>query len=130
MILINSTPSNLEEKIKYLVRYNAAVEAVDISTMDNISKDIIPAEWLNVLTIADHDKKIQAIMSLWKRYCGSALRNTISYLTSNCKEVDLIRIDGRLTLIYSVKGKSGKILYYEGRFSEPENCKAPDAELS
>ncbi|WP_334075085.1 MULTISPECIES: hypothetical protein [Paenibacillus] len=65
---------------------------------------------------------------VWKTCSPIALRNTISYLTENLYEIDLLYFDDRYSILYSVKSQNGEIIYYEGR-NPLESIKNANIEL-
>lgn len=49
-----------------------------------------------------------------ERASRGELRNTISYLSRHLEEVELMDINGRYSILYTIKTDNGEIEYYEG----------------
>jgi hypothetical protein len=85
----------MEEKISYLKKYNPTVTIVGDDEIK--SRDV----------------------------CAHEYRNTIAYLRQYVTEVELIRKDERLSVLYTIRNRQGKIAYYEG--GNPKQAKPGEA---
>ncbi len=104
-----------KELEEILEEYNYYNEEVKLFSADEISsvKDFIPKEWACALCESSTEKKIKGILECW-RVLGKELSNTIDYMSENLRDVDLIRVGDKFSLLYSIAAESGDMLYYIG----------------
>ncbi|MED4531250.1 SMI1/KNR4 family protein [Metabacillus fastidiosus] len=106
----------MEQKLDFLRQYfSDNVKLIPYSEINNINNEIMPSLWFKLFGEKNVEKRIDFVLSIWKEYVGEELRNTISYLSEHLEEVELMDIDGRYTILYTIKTASGKTLFYEGR---------------
>lgn len=102
----------MENKFELLARYHKNIKNI---TNDEINNYSLQNEWHKALSSTNTREKINIILSVWKKYCGIELSNTISYLNENIVDIDFVEYDGKISIIYSIKTLEGKLEYYEGR---------------
>lgn len=107
------------DKLDFLKRYRDKVELISIDDVDSFITD----EWKNVFKEKTQYKRIQNTISIWKKYCGKELRNTISYLSEHLIDVSLIETSYGISVIYELIMIDGSIDYYEGLLSINDNNK-------
>jgi hypothetical protein len=112
----------MENKLEFLRKYHRNIRLINIK---EINSKLIPSEWHMAFMEKDIKCRIKKILSIWEKYSGIELRNTISYLYENIVEIDLIEYDGKYSILYSIKTSDGEIEYYEGgnpedKFNNPE----------
>lgn len=109
----------MESKLEFLKEYtlseNQDVKIIPFDQVREIGSGIIPNSWFDIFKNNETDRRIESLLEVWKTCLPAALSNTISYLTENLYEVDLIYSNDRYSILYSVKSHSGEIQYYEGR---------------
>ncbi|MGM7637656.1 SMI1/KNR4 family protein [Bacillus sp. Hm123] len=106
----------MEQKLDFLRQYfSDNIKLISHSEINNINNEIMPSLWFKLFSEKNVEKRIDFILSIWKEYVGEELRNTISYLSEHLEEVELMDIDGRYSILYTIKTDSGKTLFYEGR---------------
>lgn len=103
----------MENKFEFLARYHKNIKS--ITTIDEINNYLIPNEWYKAFSATNIREKINIILSVWKKYCGIELSNTISYLNENIVDIDFVEYDEKISIIYSIKTSEGEMEYYEGR---------------
>lgn len=108
----------MEEKLKYLNKYtlgkNSTVRLILPEEIEHIDTKQIPTQWVKLFQGKDTGNRIKMLLEIWKRYLQNELSNTISYLDKNLENVELLLINGRYSILYSIKNSSGNIRYYEG----------------
>lgn len=108
--------NSMEQKLNFLRQYfSDNVKLIPYSEIKNINKGIIPDLWFELFSEKNVEKRIDFILSIWKGHVGEELRNTISYLSEHLEELELLNVDGRYSILYTIKTESGKNLFYEGR---------------
>ncbi|MCT4509936.1 MAG: SMI1/KNR4 family protein [Tepidibacter sp.] len=106
----------MEQKLDFLRRYNNGnVSILTIDEIDNIDCDLIPNIWRNLFKENDIKSRINIILAIWKNHSGVELSNTISYLCDKLENIEMIKINNRYSILYTIKNSIGNILYYEGR---------------
>ena len=98
-------------KIEFLKNYN---RNISILASEDISNKEIPKSWYEIFTKKEISGRIKVIIELWKKYCGAELSSTIDYLEKNLVDVELIEINGDISILYSIKRESGEVGYYQG----------------
>ena len=101
------------DKIEFLKRYRDDVEMISINDVNSIITD----EWQNVFKEKEQCKRIQNVISIWKKHCEKELRNTINYISEHLIDVNLIRTSYGVSVIYELVMVDGSIDYYEGLLS-------------
>lgn len=117
----------MSEKLEYLNKYKGYAGApVEIVSARDVSEDI-PESWAAVFALSDQRQRIDTLVAEWVKYVPSDLRRTIHYLLKNIAEIDLIRRNEKLYILYSIqRSKHDKITYYEG--GNPKDslaCRSP-----
>ncbi|KGR82251.1 hypothetical protein [Lysinibacillus odysseyi] len=106
----------MEQKLKFLREYfSDNVKLIPSSEIFNINNETLPSLWVELFSEKNVEKRIDFILSIWKKYVAEELRNTISYLSEHLEEVELMMVDGRYSTLYTIKTDSGKTIFYEGR---------------
>ena len=60
------------------------------------------------------EERSAATIKCWKALFANELRNTILYLEENLLDVNLIKYQGKYSILYSILSSNEKVLYYEG----------------
>jgi hypothetical protein len=104
-------------KIDFLNEYSLSSSSVEIVTDESqIVEAPIPNFWKEALLSDSLEERKEKILSVWKEYSSSDLRNTISYLGDYLKNIDLICLDGEYSLLYTILTyQTGEEIYYEGK---------------
>lgn len=106
----------MEQKLKFLREYfSDNVKLIPSSEIFNINNETLPSLWVELFSEKNVEKRIDFILSIWKKYVAEELRNTISYLSKHLEEVELMMVEGRYSTLYTIKTDSGKTIFYEGR---------------
>ncbi|CDM67398.1 hypothetical protein CM240_0228 [Clostridium bornimense] len=104
----------MKEKLEYLNKYHKNVCLIN----ENVDLlDEIPKKWKSILNKTTLDEKIKDTISIWEENIFPQLSNTINYLKNNLVNIELIKYGERYSLLYSIKSKNNRILYYEGILS-------------
>lgn len=107
-----------EEKLVYLKKFctqrEAEVHIVEAREILSIPDNVIPKSWSEIFADEDINKRISKVLDIWKKYVLAGYSNTIQYLEKNLVNVELLRVNDKYSIIYSVKKKNGKIIIYEG----------------
>jgi len=101
------------EKLEYLRKYSKDVCFVDFSFLSEEIRKTLPKYWINVLSASDVRLKHEILFEEWSKY-DYQFQSTLNYLKINLTDVELLFNDGKYSLLYSVKNKSGDIVFYEG----------------
>ncbi|WP_332236688.1 SMI1/KNR4 family protein [Sporolactobacillus sp. KGMB 08714] len=106
-----------QRKIDYLKKYTMKKDGyVRLISTDEIGQiDTLPKAWYEIFRERTIKHRIQILLGIWKRYLGTELRNTISYLNNCLENIELMEINKRYSILYTIRNRQGKILYYEGR---------------
>lgn len=108
----------MEEKLKFLKEYsmknNPDIRIIAYNEMDTVPLNSIPELWGIIFREKEQNKRKNMIMDIWKNYVFDSLFNTIQYLENNLVNIDLIQIDKKYSILYSVKSENEEIQYYEG----------------
>jgi hypothetical protein len=107
----------MERKIDYLRKYTLKKDGyVRLIPDDEIDKiESLPSEWYEVFKQKDIKKRINTLLGIWNKNLSIELRNTISYLNDYIENIELMEINQRHSILYTIKNRQGKVLYYEGR---------------
>lgn len=103
----------LEYLNKYIIEEDGYVRLVSDNEIETI--DSLPRNWYKIFKEKDFTKRKNLILKIWKKYAGVELRNTISYLNDFLEDIELIEINKRYSILYTIKNRLGQVVYYEGR---------------
>lgn len=104
----------MEEKLEFLREYHKNVRIVDFDEINKIDVSFIPDNWYKTFIEKDTIKRINSILSIWKKYVNDECRNTILYLSENLVDIELIEYNGKYSILYSIKTSEGEVEYFEG----------------
>lgn len=102
------------DKLTFLQQYRNNIELVSDEKLTDIEKLDIPKSWQEVFKEKDKNRKKDKLISLWNSVCQKELSNTISYLSENLLDLDLIIDNGQYAALYSVMSENEEVLFYEG----------------
>lgn len=107
----------MEQKLEYLKKYTMRKDGYIrlIPDEEIIHIGMIPESWLKIFGEKVTQKRIEILLDLWKDNLGIELRNTISYLSEYLENIELMEINQRYSILYTIRNRSGQIMYYEGR---------------
>lgn len=100
-----------EEKLLYLKKYHRDAELISYK-VENIVE--IPESWKKIFCTNKKEERSAATIKCWKALFANELRNTILYLEENLLDVNLIKYQGKYSILYSILSSNKKVLYYEG----------------
>ncbi|MDF2523923.1 MAG: hypothetical protein K0R31_1564 [Clostridiales bacterium] len=107
----------MEQKLDYLKKYmmkkNGSVRLIPNDELYNIQS--LPDSWYKVFREKNIQKRIQALLQILKKHMGVELRNTISYLEDYLENVEMMKVNNRYSILYTIKNRKNQIVYYEGR---------------
>lgn len=107
----------MEQKIEYLKKYtmikNGYVRLVPDDEIEHI--DSLPLLWYKIFKLKEKKERINTLLDIWRQHVSIELRNTISYLHDYLDNVELIEINQRYSILYTIKNRLGETFYYEGR---------------
>lgn len=107
----------MEQKLEYLKKYilkkDGYVRLIPNDEVDEIEG--LPHAWYEVFSYKDINMRIKSLLELWNINLSTELRNTISYLNDYLVNIELMDINQRYSILYTIKNRQGKVLYYEGR---------------
>lgn len=101
----------MNNKLQFITKFRKNALLVDTS---ELAINEIPSQWLVILKIPDLNNKLKKVIDLWNSISGKELRNTISYLSENLVDIDLIKFNDKYSILYSIKVGDGEIDYFEG----------------
>lgn len=83
-----------QRKIDYLKKYMMKKDGyVRLISTDEIGQiDTLPKAWYEIFRERTIKPRIQILLGIWKRYLGTELRNTISYLNNYLENIELMEI--------------------------------------
>lgn len=110
----------MEAKLEFLKKYRNNVELVNDEMLKNLKDNKIPDYWLDVFKEKDVKIRIIKTIEIWKNFIPKELSNTIMYLEENLTCIELIKINEKFSILYSIRGKDNNIEYYEGKFPNVE----------
>lgn len=115
--------------------FGGAVEPVEWA---DVVHELSPA-WQAIARAADTLERKRAVVELWRQWVASELSKTILYLERRLRDLDLIRVGGRLAVLYSVQGTTADVVKYyaaglpvteadvaSSRFTDEEWLRLPD----
>ena len=105
----------MDKKIEFLRKYRKNVQLVLCNKINTFDYSQVPDFWYDLFQEKTPDKRVERILFIWNKYVGIELRNTISYLSSHLKEIDLIMENNKYSILYTIETDNGEIQYYEGR---------------
>ena len=111
---------------KYIMKKNGYIRLLSLNEIDN-NLILLPERWFHIFKGKDMKKRIKMILDLWKLHVNSEMSNTIAYLNDYLVEVELMEINYRYSILYSLKNRNGEVLYYEGR-APAQDFKNPELE--
>ncbi|MBC2317762.1 SMI1/KNR4 family protein [Listeria booriae] len=101
----------MEDKIQFLSKYRKNISLVDAKTLQ---ENDIPVEWLEILN-KDESERREKTVEYWRSISSNELRNTISYLSDNLLDVEVVSYNDVYSVLYTVKVGEGEVDYFEGR---------------
>jgi hypothetical protein len=104
----------MDKKIAYLRKFSPNIELVRIGDLNKNEIDTIPSYWKNALSESIIQNRVSIILSEWGKYDYQFL-STYNYLIDKLLDIDLIKHNGSLSLLYSIQNSAGNIAYYEGK---------------
>ncbi|MDG5471397.1 SMI1/KNR4 family protein [Jeotgalibacillus sp. ET6] len=104
----------MEQKLGFLRKYNRNAQLISCHEIHQLECGKIPNSWYELFQEENAARRVEMILSFWKERVGVELRNTISYLSRHLEEVELMDINGRYSILYTIKTDDGEIRYYEG----------------
>ncbi|WP_019637140.1 hypothetical protein [Paenibacillus fonticola] len=107
----------MERKLDYLKKYTLKKDGyVRLVPNDEVDKiDSLPPAWYEVFRHKEIKMRIKSLLEIWNINLATELRNTISYLNDYLVNIELMDINHRYSILYTIKNRQGKVLYYEGR---------------
>lgn len=105
------------EKVEYLNRYTLSRNCVELITDYKVISELpIPEYWKKALYEDDFEKRKGIVLSEWRRYVDSELSNTILYLETYLKNIELMKIGESYSLLYTLTSyQTEETCYYEGK---------------
>ena len=100
-----------EEKLLYLKKYHRDAELISYK-VENIVE--IPESWKKIFCMNKKEERSAATITIRISIFANELRNTILYLEENLLDVNLIKYQGKYSILYSILSSNKKVLYYEG----------------
>jgi hypothetical protein len=74
--------------------------------------DQLSPAWQSIARAADPIERKRAVLELWREWVASELSKTILYLEHRLRDLNLIRVGGRLAVLYSVQGTGADVVKY------------------
>lgn len=107
----------MDEKLEYLKKFTKRKDGYVRLIQDNEVKliDSLPEIWYDIFSLETSKEKINQLLTVWRNTHSVDLRLTIAYLEKKLLNIELMEINGRYSILYSIKRPSGDISYYEGR---------------
>ena len=109
---------NKVEKITYLKKFRKDVEIIGINEIRDIE---IPELWYELLKEMTFESKKEKIVNQWRQVLGTELPNSIAFIDENLCEIDFIRCENKISILYGIRCEDGNIYYFEG--GNPKECK-------
>lgn len=110
----------MEDKLTFLRRYSPNIEILGVSSFDKSQLDMLPSYWQEAFKAHSSEEKLDIILSEWANY-DYQFQAVHSYLEDNLIDVDLIRQNNEISLLYSLRNAAGNICYYEGKNPKTKN---------
>jgi hypothetical protein len=104
----------MNEKLLYLRKYSRNIEIVNFTDLSENDKTMLPDYWNKAFMKNNVKETIEIILSEWDKY-DYQFKATINYLYNNLINVELVKKNKELLLLYSIKDKIGKEIYYIGK---------------
>lgn len=104
----------MDEKLSYLKRFSSNLELMNLSDLNEEDYNKLPEYWIEALSESTSLNKCKAILTEWEKY-DYQFESTYLYMIDNLLDIDLIKQNEEISLIYSIKNASGGIAYYEGK---------------
>lgn len=104
----------MDEKLKYLKRFSPNIEIVGIESLTEEDLGKLPLWWKKALSKQASHLSCEATTAEWASY-GYQLKSTYSYLVDSLSDIDLIKQNNEISLLYSVKNTIGGIAFYGGK---------------
>lgn len=106
----------MEQKLNFLRKFNNGnVNLVSTDEVRNIDSSKLPNDWFIIFGEEDSRIRKDILLELWRKYSATELRNTISYLNEYLEDIEIIEVNGRYSILYTITNLKGMTLYYEGR---------------
>ncbi|QBO35729.1 hypothetical protein EQG49_04255 [Periweissella cryptocerci] len=104
------------DKYKFLSKYTLSdSKAIPVKNSRKLGEIRVPEYWLAILDEKDIEKKKNIVLNEWKKYVKVELRNTIQYLESFLKNIELFRVEDDVYLLYTIESyQTNKTMYYAG----------------
>lgn len=100
---------------KYILNKSESITLLSKDEILNLDNEVVPTNWIKALKEESFKDRRETILKEWKENVGSELSNTISYLENYCIAIDMLKINNKYSLLYTIQNRDGKILFYEGR---------------
>jgi hypothetical protein len=104
----------MDNKIIYLKKFSPDIELINLCELKEKELNTIPAYWKKVLSDSAVSNRTEIILNEWEKY-DYQFQSTYNYLKNKLVNVDLIKRNNELSLLYSIKNNTGNIAYYEGK---------------
>lgn len=120
---INIRGIRMNDKLEFLNQYELSNRKISIlSDSDIINNTEIPEYWRQAFMLTSFLDRKSVIVNEWKKFLGSELSNTISYLEEFLEDLDVIKTGDSYSLLYSIKTyQTNNIVYYEGKMPIPND---------
>lgn len=103
-------------KYKLLSQYTLSdSKVVPVKREKKLDGILIPQYWSELLNEPNMTQKKQIVFNEWKKYVAEELRTTIQYLESFLEEIEVIRVENDVYLLYTITSyQTEQKLYYVG----------------
>ncbi|MDF2523921.1 MAG: hypothetical protein K0R31_1562 [Clostridiales bacterium] len=101
----------MKDKLQYISKFRNNISLVSVNELE-INE--IPSPWLEILKVSNLNNQLKKVIDLWNSISGKELRNTISYLSQNLVDIDLIKYNDKYSILYTINVGDGEIDYFEG----------------
>ncbi len=105
------------DKITYLKKFRKDVAIIG---MNDVGDAVIPELWNEIFKEKEFETKKEKIVNQWRQVLGAELPNSIAFIEENLCEIDFIRCDGKISILYGIRCEDGNIYYFEG--GNPKEC--------
>lgn len=115
--MIKGDVHSMDNKLEYLSKFTKRKDGYVRLIQDNEVNliDSLPESWYEIFDQKATQDKINRLIMVWKQTHSNELSHTISYLEKNLLNIELMEVNGRHSILYSVKNPMGVISFYEGR---------------
>ena len=110
----------MDEKLLYLRKYSKTIEIIKYSQLSEKEKKLLPDYWNKAFANNNEKGTIDIILTEWEKY-NYQFQSTIDYLKNNLVKVEFAKNNNELLLLYSIKNRIGKEIYYVGKNSKTLN---------